>query len=126
MKEEINRKSDMISILTKEEFWDKITEKAPKQAGKFYDWINEYKQRNQWQKLFNGGHMLLQSSPEYKNWNTHTSAPKFHELPVGMQIGIFIQYLQETPHKIPFLADLQNMDTIGKNMGNWFENNEGL
>lgn len=68
--------------LTKENFWNDLHDKHPEQMNKFCKWIDEYKERELWNILF----------------ARHTSglqAPKYHELPIAMQIGIFLQYVSE-------------------------------
>jgi len=51
-----------------------MTEKYPFAMRYFHDWIDAYKKRNKWKSLFN-------ASSKHK-------APKFHELPLAMQLGI--------------------------------------
>lgn len=120
-------------VLTKELFWNNITKNYPKEAHKFYTWIDQYKKRNNWLKLFNGGIYYMKPSEgdlgEAQNSNgANTEAPKFHELPVAMQIGIFIQYTQEYYHMIGFFPfqEASDMESICESITEWFENNEGL
>lgn len=94
--------NDRDPIFTKENFWNEIERKCPSEYKKMGDWINEYKERNGWNKLFG----------EF--------APKVHELPVAMQIGIFIQYIQESECLTPFEPDISDMETIGQAMEEWF------
>jgi hypothetical protein len=76
-------------------FWDALSEKYPEEFASFADWVDEYKRRNKWDRLFNEramrpgmGHMIV----------------KYHDLPNAMQLGIFIQYTIETG-SYPFHVD---------------------
>lgn len=69
--------------LTKENFWNDLYAKHPSQMKNFCDWVDEYKRRIDWQKLFFTPHA------------THARDIKYHDLPIAMQIGIFLQYVAE-------------------------------
>ena len=80
--------------LTKENFWNELNERLPAGTKVFCDWIDEYKERLDWSKLFNAGYVL--------NRHYHigfmvdpglTLAPKFHDLPYAFQLGIWIQFV---------------------------------
>lgn len=62
--------------LTKENFWDEMSQKYPKATAHFKLWVDQYKSEHDWASMF--GHL------EYK---------KYHELPIAMQFGIFLEYL---------------------------------
>jgi len=97
--------------MTKEDFWSPIETKSPDLFKKFKDWVDEYKERVIWGKLFHENTNIL-AQP----------APKVHELPDAMQIGIFIQFLTEMDHVAykPEI-DLTNMESIKLGIIDWFE-----
>ena len=82
--------------LTKENFWNEMMQKYPLATKQFCDWIDEYKKQNNWNKLFNQG---------YNSFTGPIPAPKYHDLPLAMQTGIAIEFMQE--HK----AMIWNGDT---------------
>lgn len=83
--------------LTKEDFWNNLKSKYPGEVENFCKWIDTYKTKVNWEKLFNNG------SPHYAHQGWHN--PKYHDIPVGMQIGIFLQYISETgSENIPYLV----------------------
>lgn len=76
--------------LTKENFWNALEDKYPLGVADFKRWINEYKEAVDWKKLFNehtdqynGGHEIPHP------------APKYHELPAGLQFGVYMSYVLE-------------------------------
>lgn len=75
--------------LTKENFWNGMMEKYPAAMQKFCKWIDEYKQRVKWAELFTKVNCMheIQQCPE--------QPPKYHDLPLAMQIGIFLQFVSE-------------------------------
>lgn len=78
--------------LTKENFFNEMKEKYPLAMKDFCNWIDKYKVQNNWDMLFNGGLQITE--------HVETRAPKFHDLPFAMQIGIMAQYfnsIQEEP-----------------------------
>ena len=75
--------------LNKENFWNELYEKYPLGMKVFCDWIDEYKKKNNWKMLFN-------SNSEYQNADGKNAiAPKYHDLPLAMQIGIWIEFCSE-------------------------------
>jgi len=80
-----------METLTKENFWNEMEQKYPKAMKHFQNWIDGYKRANYWSNLFNEGISW--------HWNgvgeQITEAPKYHELPIAMQFGIFAQYYSE-------------------------------
>lgn len=116
-------------ILTKENFWNELQEKHPKDMKVFCDWIDEYKKRVEWDKVFH--------VPQYDIWmgtpdglkqvtgKQFARAPKFHEIPVAMQIGIFFQFVCEHPASLnPFIED--GMRGMIDNIRYWFSQNDGF
>jgi aromatic ring-opening dioxygenase catalytic subunit (LigB family) len=71
--------------LTKEDFWNSLKDSCPSEMEKFCQWIDDYKKRVDWKKLFNYG------SPHYSAMGHHN--PKYHDLPVAMQKGILLDYI---------------------------------
>lgn len=79
--------------LTKENFWNSLMEKYPIGMKLFCDWIDEYKKTNNWANLFNAAKA---DDREYFDWNgdaVEIEAPKYHDLPLAMQIGIFLEFM---------------------------------
>lgn len=77
----------MIQKLTKEEFWDTIKEKYPKAFEHFHEWLTKYKEEVYY-PVFDVNYSYN------KNFNLviGKNCPKYHELPVAMQFGIFTEY----------------------------------
>lgn len=73
-----------METLTKENFWNQMDEEYPVAMKKFKDWVNQYKEENNWIGLFN--------EQRHNDSNIDAVAPKFHDLPTGMQIGIFNEW----------------------------------
>lgn len=100
--------------LTKENFWNDIQEKYPAEMDIFCQWIDKYKERVKWKELFNDN-PFDHRCPE---------APKFHEIPTEMQIGIFFAFTVEIDaHGVNLLFDdglpLSVHDFIS-NIREWF------
>lgn len=72
--------------LTKENFWNGIKEKYPKASKEFCDWVDAYKEENNWDSLFNSDYVPAFQEPT-------CPAPKYHDLPIAMQFGIFVQFV---------------------------------
>lgn len=68
----------------------------------FCQWIDAYKKQEWWDKLFNANASAYVAGSAFKS---KTEAPKYHDLPVAMQIGIFIQFTFETPKRYNFFPD---------------------
>lgn len=86
--------------LTKENFWDQLMEKYPEEMKRFCSWIDGYKERTDWKRLFNTGtdytgYIGIPGKPvtEFKKVR---EAPKYHDLPIAMQFGIFLQFAKES------------------------------
>lgn len=71
--------------LTKENFWNELYEKHPVQMQVFCDWIDEYKKKNRWESLFARGNYITDGAVVLRT-------PKYHELPLSIQIGIFFEF----------------------------------
>lgn len=104
--------------MTKEDFWNGIKEKYPSHFEKFSVWIDEYKKKNDWNKLFNA------QGEGYEN--PKIVAPKYHDLPAAMQIGIFTQFVSESDPVISLEIDTDRMDKILWSIEDWFRINESF
>lgn len=80
---------DKIENLNKENFWNDLYEKYPDAMKVFCEWIDAYKIKNDWLFMFNIGRGYRTSKGEYPN------APKFYDIPLAMQIGIWIEFVTE-------------------------------
>jgi hypothetical protein len=77
-----------MECLTKENFWNNLMQSNPEELEKFCQWIDEYKKGVNWSKLFNYG------PPHYATAGWHN--PKYHDLPLAIQKGIFLEYIQRS------------------------------
>lgn len=82
--------------LTKENFWNELNNAYPEQMKEFCAWIDEYKKRVDWDGLFNG-----LKGP-------FTSSPKYHDLPIAMQLGIFWEFSMESAYDYQFIKNCPN------------------
>ncbi len=81
-----------MDTLTKENFWDEMEQRYPKAMAHFKEWIDRYKSEHNWEQLFNHGAFM--SGKIYPNPHK-VVAPKYHELPIAMQFGIFLEWIQQ-------------------------------
>lgn len=81
------------------EFWGECIKQSPKAMNQFLDFIDNYKKENDWNKLFNGGVSLGRFTHSHNA--PHTEAPKYHDLPYAMQIGIFFDWLYKVDDVLP-------------------------
>ncbi len=84
-------------------FWDKCMKLYPNSMQIFTAWIDNYKAKNNWNKLFNIG----KPNYEERGW---MHDPKYHDLPPAMQAGIWIEFAKE--------KDLMTRDIIAA-AGEW-------
>lgn len=94
--------------LTKENFWNDLSEKYPAEMSKFEKWIDGYKIRVKWLWLF-GCYSLHDIT--------------YPDLPIAMQVGVFIQYTTEQKHwweKLP-LRQHKTMQDWADEIKIWFE-----
>jgi hypothetical protein len=101
--------------LSKENFWNDLFDKYPDAVKIFCKWIDKYKKRNKWNTLFN-------SDSDWQDVNgKNAPAPKFHDLPYAMQIGILIEFLSSYPTVHEFeVEDLFTLDWR-KNITEFFQ-----
>jgi hypothetical protein len=99
--------------LSKENFWDELTEKYQLQMLEFTAWIDGYKERTNWNVLFNNfGHRL-----------SGTDEIKYHDLPFAMQLGIFIEYQMDAEKGIVFPGsslEPEDLESWIFEIKNWF------
>ncbi len=94
-----------MKTLTKENFWNDLYKKYPDEVQVFCNWIDGYKERVKWNQLFNHG------SPHYADMGWHN--PKFHDLPIAMQFGIFLQFISEVGGSIEIdVQDINSFDEL--------------
>lgn len=80
--------------LNKKNIWNKLYKTCPKTMKKFCKWIDVYKKKYNWDDMFNAG-------CETGGWkfpnskNGRTVAPKYHDLPLEMQVGILTKFFLE-------------------------------
>lgn len=76
-------------ILTKENFWNELMEHYPSEMDRFCKWIDEYKKRVEWE-------YLISSDPHIPAGPLNDrKALKYHQIPIAMQVGIFLQFRWE-------------------------------
>lgn len=73
-----------------------MEQKYPKAMANFKTWIDRYKSEHDWDTLFNADFIKFtkeQKKGEDLVQNIISSViPKYHELPIAMQFGIFMEY----------------------------------
>lgn len=99
------------TIILKEKYWDGWREKYPEAVDAFCKWIDMYKAAIGWNQLFNSD----------SNWQDgdgkNAPAPKFHQIPVALQWGIFLQFISDygiiddLPHEFSGVAVHVNMES---------------
>jgi hypothetical protein len=87
--------------LTKENFWNEMKEKYPDAMAIFCDWIDRYKRAVDWDNLFNAG--LPDTTGKM------SEAPKYHQLPIHLQFGIWVCFI-ESRGGCSWDVDLLNYD----------------
>lgn len=74
--------------LTKENFWNALYEKYPEGMKVFSLWIDEYKKRHEMFKDKKIEPPVNGFSPVI------IKAPKYHDLPLAMQVGVFLEFIK--------------------------------
>lgn len=92
----------MYNNLTKENFFNSMTEKYPQTMTKFCAWVDQYKKDNFWSLLFNDDVMKLGTKEEHV-------APKYHELPLALQMGIFTEWVWSMEPEQSFLEEVKEL-----------------
>lgn len=75
--------------LNKQNFWDEKMKSCPAIMKHFCKFVDEYKQKNDWKKMFN-------------------KKIKFHDIPVEMQTGIVIAFIMKITNSPEFVNQLTN------------------
>ncbi len=102
-------------LMNKANFWNEIAEKFPRQFKIFAEWIDRYKKKPEieWNYLFDEG---------------GKDRTKFHDIPIGMQIGVFIEFVSEQEDSLFFFIDplrsKGDFNNIPNVMRDWFEASE--
>ncbi len=82
--------------LNKENFWNEMQQRCPLAMKEFCVWIDIYKEKNKWEDLFNDSYS--KTNYQYASNGEVTSIdfafPKFHDLPLAMQMGIWNHYVE--------------------------------
>lgn len=105
----------VITCLTKEHFWNVLYEKYPDKMKNFCQWIDEYKKDVKWAMLFN-------SSGDANIYAKSAMAPKYHDLPIAMQVGIFMEYTMSSGHRYELFEDLpgEGITGMANRIAAWF------
>ena len=71
------------------EFWEDLSKKYPMGTKRFYDWLERYKLKVDWIKLF-----WAQAIPvnDENGVTRYRRRPEFSDLPKALQIGIWIEF----------------------------------
>lgn len=81
------------------EFFNPLKERYPEAMKTFCDWIDDYKKEVYWYDMFGDG---LKLDNFEKRITGMKVAPKFHELPYAIQLGIWFEFeLQQLKIKYP-------------------------
>ena len=91
--------------LTKENFWNDLMVKYPTAMKIFCAWIDQYKKQVGWAELFDPT-----GSKKDKD------LPKYHDLPLAMQIGIFLQFAFQNGK---FYSDIELTSYSGDGPEEW-------
>lgn len=103
-------------VLTRENFWNELKVKYPHEMEAFCKWIDEYKARVGWNRLF-GAHETRLNGRVVCGGH----APKFHQIPIAMQIGIFFQFTTETAKHYDLLSEVPTMKAFVDSITQWFD-----
>jgi len=96
----------------KKRLWAELEERYPEEVGRFKDWVDGYKERVGWAELFAPRQFVVDGAQEERR-------PKFHELPLEMQVGIFGLYAFERERSEQQLGELH--EELLEAVGGWFE-----
>lgn len=77
--------------LTRENFWDALYAQYPKGVNVFCEWVDEYKKKYNWDTLFKGDIRSIAVTGTSVTCEYDTL--KYHDLPLAMQIGIWIEFV---------------------------------
>lgn len=101
--------------LKKEDFFNEMNSKFPKAMEEFCKWVDRYKEAVGWSMLFN-------SESNYQNAEgKNAPAPKYHNIPYAMQLGIWITNVTSFENSGDYLQIMLD-DKDSK----WYEDLEGM
>jgi len=80
-------------VLTLKDFWRPLKEKYPEAMEHYKQWINQLKLDVYWKLIF-AEQNYPAKEPRFEGHSEYRH-PKAHELPAFLQIGIFVQYVNE-------------------------------
>ena len=106
-----------METLTKENFWNEMEQKYPKAMAHFKQWIDKYKSEHDWDRMFCDGVEIKWAGVvdgELRSGYRVTRAPKYHELPIAMQFGIFTEYLYQVLNEFELNGNVSVMELTGK------------
>jgi len=92
--------------LNKQSFWNEVLNANPKAAELFLRFIDKYKVDNDWYQLFNAHTTFIKSHYPGGDNKIEIFTPKYHELPVAMQLGIFMEFLHQ------YSVEYEGTDTV--------------
>lgn len=102
-------------------FWVAMKQRYPQVMELFLEWVNSYKLDNHWKQLFNYSLDAKRDIP-----GLIIITPKFHDLPIAMQMGIFMQFMAEH-NPDPEVSDdpMAGAEEFIENELKWMENHGG-
>ena len=98
--------------LTKENFWNDLQAKCPKQMLIFCEWIDQYKKRINW----NNYRKYIESD--------NLIEIKYHDLPIEMQFGIFLRFTRD--QSVPHFFMPTQWNNIPQAIRDWFGFGESM
>lgn len=93
-------------------FWDYQAQIYPEMMKEFGAFCDNYKDDNDWDGLFNAGWSKGYSQASHFIGQTQTVAPKIHDLPDAMQMGIFMAWQASKDPDPMFDAEVEEWKTI--------------
>jgi hypothetical protein len=99
-----------VDSLSKENFWNALKVACPNIMDVFGKWIDSYKSKVAWDQIFH---------TEDCKCNGYT---KYHDIPIEMQIGIFIKFTRDC--QLPHFNMVAMWNNIPRAMVEWFEQAE--
>jgi hypothetical protein len=102
--------------LNKDNFWNELYEKYPLGMKVFCDWVDGYKKQNDWSNLFNAGYNMA-GDWGTEGWGGSTTAPKYHDLPIAFQIGMWIEFVEDRGDCQWEIEDMLDIDWRGEIKG---------
>lgn len=73
------------------ELWDVLTDRYPIAVEHFKKYIDDYKGKVIWDQIFDPNY----SYNKKHNLPTNLNSPKFHNLPIELQVGVVIMFISE-------------------------------